>query len=370
MKKNILIFHQNLVMGGVEKVTLNIIKNIDKNKFNIKLILVEKFGELLEEIPKDIEVVELLDKDYSIKNNILKYILYLKEIYIIRKKLKKIIKDEDILLNMNMRNIRFNITLFQYKNKKIGWIHGNIMNDFGNFKERINYKLFYQYSIILNVSKEGTDDFNKKFPKLKNRTKTLYNSLDIEFIKKMSVSEKINKNNYLVSVGRLSEEKGFDILIDSIKLLKDDGIDEKLYIIGEGNERDRLEEKIKKLNLEENVFLPGFNSNPYAILKNSKIYILSSRGEGLPTVLIEALACECPIISTDCKCGPREILNNGDYGLLVPVGDAMELKEGIKKMILDNNLRARFKEKSLERAYDFSNKKILKKLENIIERVE
>lgn len=368
MKKNIVIFHQNMIMGGVEKVTLNLLKNIDRDKFNIKLVLVEKYGELLEFIPDDIEVIGILDKNYSKgKNKFLKFLGYLKELLIIKKSLKKIIRKDDILLNMNMRNIRINLSFLKYKNKKIGWIHGNILNDFGNLREKINYKLFSQYSIIFNVSKQGTEDFNEMFPKLRNRSKTLYNSFDIEKIKKDSTQEPIREEKYLVTIGRLDFGKGFDILINAIKLLEKDGISKKLYIVGEGPERTKLEEQIKRLNLGRKVFLLGYKNSPYSLLRDAEVYILSSRGEGLPTVLIEALACECPIVSTDCKCGPREILKDGKHGILVPVGDAEALKEGIKKMLLDDKLREEFKEKSLERAYDFSNDKILKELEDIIE---
>ncbi|WP_410208628.1 glycosyltransferase [Fusobacterium sp.] len=372
MKKTLLIFHQNLVMGGVEKVTLNLIKNIDKKKFNVKLILVEKQGELLQEIPKDIEVIYLLDKIYPAEPNIIvkikRYIT--KKLYIIHKKLDILIKKDDIILNMNMRNMLLNISLYPYRNKKIGWIHGNIMNDLDSVFNKINYKFFGQYSVILNVSVQGMDDFNRKFSKLKNKSKALYNSFDIDNLRKKAELEEVKENNYLISLGRLSKEKGFDILIDAMKLLRDEGFDEKLYIIGEGEERKNLENKINKYKLQNNIFLLGFKSNPYPILKNAKMCILSSLGEGLPTVLIEALSCECPIVSTNCKCGPNEILENGRYGILVHVGSAEELKTGIKKMILDENLRDNFRKKSLKRAYDFSNKRILNELENIIESLQ
>lgn len=367
MKKNVLIFHQNMVMGGVEKVTLNILENLDRKKFNIKVILVEKYGELLEKLPKDLEIIYLLDKDYSRdKKGVFKFIDYLKELIIINQRLKKIIKKNDNLLNMNMRNMRINLSFLKYKNKKIGWIHGNILNDNRTLFEKINYHFFNQYTKIFNISEQGKKDFDNKFPKLKNKSELLYNSFDIEEIRKKSKEEIINEKDYLISIGRLSYEKGFDLLINAIFLLKKDGINKKLYIIGDGNEKENLENQIKKLNLENNVFLLGFKTNPYIWLKNSKLYILSSRGEGLPTVLIEALICEKAIVSTNCKCGPEEILSNGKYGLLVETEDPLALKEGIKKLILDEKLRKNYEKKALKRACYFSNKNILRELEKII----
>jgi len=93
-------------------------------------------------------------------------------------------------------------------------------------------------------------------------------------------------------------------------------------IMGEGEERPRLESIINQLGLIDHVALPGFVANPYAVMSRSAAFILSSQWEGLPTVLIEAMACGCPIVATDCHSGPREILDGGRYGKLVPIGDA------------------------------------------------
>lgn len=368
--KKLVFLHKNLVIGGVEKVLLNLLKNLDKNKFQVKLILFEKEGDLISEIPNNINVIYLKQK-FLLKNDIF-LIRILKNIinaifYFFQ--LKNLIKEDEILLNINMRNCVANLSVFLFKNKKMGWIHGNILNDFGKISEKFNYKLFNQYSKIFNISKQGKRDFDNKFPRLKNKSELLYNSFDIEKIIKRSNEENIKEKDFLLTIGRLDFEKGFDLLIDAIYLLKKDGIDEKLYIIGDGKERENLEKQIKKLNLENNVFLLGFKTNPYTWLKNSKLYILPSRGEGLPTVLIEALACQKAIISTNCLCGPSEILDNGKYGLLVEVENPSALKEGIKKFLLSKELKKNYENKALKRAYDFSNEKILKKLLITIESI-
>lgn len=365
--KKLVFLHKNLVIGGVEKVLLNLLKSLDKNKFQVKLILFKKEGDLISEIPNNINVIYLKQK-FLLENDIF-LIRILKNIinaifYFFQ--LKGLIKEDEILLNINMRNCVANLSIFLFKNKKIGWIHGNILNDFGKISEKFNYKLFNQYSKIFNISKQGKKDFDDKFPKLRNKSELLYNSFNIEGIIRKSKEEIINEKDYLLSIGRLSYEKGFDLLIDAISLLKKDGIEKKLYIIGDGEEKENLKKQIEKLSLENNVFLLGFKENPYPWLKNSKLYILSSRGEGLPTVLIEALACQKAIVSANCLCGPREILDNGKYGLLVETENSSALKEGIKKLLLDKELKENYENKSLKRAYDFSNENILKKLEREI----
>ena len=142
----------------------------------------------------------------------------------------------------------------------------------------------------------------------------------------------------ILGVGRLTEQKDFSTLIRAFDIVRK-SIPARLIILGEGEERKMLEELIISLDMQDVVDLPGFTLNPFAFMKKASVFVLSSKWEGLPGVLIQALACDCPVVSTDCPSGPSEILNDGQYGYLVPVGDvdamakAMEaaLKGDIKK---------------------------------------
>lgn len=365
--KKITLIHYNMVFGGVEKVLLNLLKNLDREKFQIKLILFEKEGELLNELPKDIEIFFLDKRDDVKKKNIIgKINKTIKNIIYYNKQLKKILNDEEVLLILNIRYWMMNLSILNLKNKKMGWFHSTINSDIQTNLIKLNYKLFKQYDIIYNVSKEGKDDFDKVLPNLKIKSKILYNSFDVNKIVKKSF-ESLNENNYIITVGRLvNSHKGFDVLINAVKKLRDENIDIKLIIVGDGPDREILENQIKEKFLEKNVIIKGFDENPYKWMRKSDAFILSSNYEGLPTVLIEALACETPVVSTNCKCGPSEILNNGEYGILVPVGDSEALKEGIKKVLLNETLIKELKEKSLKRALDFSNEKIINQLEKQI----
>ncbi len=136
----------------------------------------------------------------------------------------------------------------------------------------------------------------------------------------------------VLSVGRLTRAKDYICLIRAFALLKARR-EAKLIILGEGEERPRLEALVRELRLQEDVSMPGFVLNPYAYMSRADVFVLSSAWEGLPGVLIEAMACGCPVVSTNCRSGPDEILANGKYGPLVAVGNPAALAEAISQVM-------------------------------------
>jgi glycosyltransferase involved in cell wall biosynthesis len=133
----------------------------------------------------------------------------------------------------------------------------------------------------------------------------------------------------VLAVGRLTRQKGFNILIRAFSRVRRTRA-VRLMILGEGEERPFLEDLIRQLGLEQEVSLPGFVQNPYPYMQRASLFVLSSRWEGLPTVLVEALYLGTPIISTDCPGGSREILRDGQYGQLVPVDDPFVLADAME----------------------------------------
>lgn len=148
-----------------------------------------------------------------------------------------------------------------------------------------------------------------------------------------------------LAVGRLTEQKDFPTLLRAFRMLREARA-ARLMILGEGEERARLEALIGELSLTGDVALPGFVENPYARMSRAAAFVLSSRWEGLPTVLIEALACGCPVVATDCPSGPREILGGGDYGALVPMGDPAALCGAMKSVLESRPGAAALKERA------------------------
>lgn len=159
----------------------------------------------------------------------------------------------------------------------------------------------------------------------------------------------------IVGVGRFSTQKNFPLLIRAVaEVRKTRPV--RLIILGEGSLRRDLEQLVRDLGIENDVDLPGFDANPFRFLKHASLYVLSSDWEGLPTALIEAMACGTPVVATDCESGPQEILDGGRHGRIVPRGDVSALAAAILATLDDPGDQtarvARAREFSLERAVD------------------
>jgi glycosyltransferase involved in cell wall biosynthesis len=218
-------------------------------------------------------------------------------------------------------------------------------------------------SIIVN-SKEFKKEMDKRY---KIKTNFIYNPFNIKFIEK-KIKKKINFNFYkkknlnIISIGRLTEQKDHLTLLRAFSLVVKK-IDAKLLIIGKGKLKNYLQDFVLNNNLSDHVKLLGYNKNPYNFIKTADIFILSSKFEGLPNVLLEAQFLKKYIISTDCPTGPKEILLNGKAGDLFPVGDYVKLS----KIILNYNYQSqKIKKKinlGLKKFYRFDmNKNCLKYL--------
>lgn len=220
--------------------------------------------------------------------------------------------------------------------------------------------LYPRADLIGAVSKGVAEDLSRSLKLPNERVNVLYNPvIDGGFDSKSREVVEFKWFNEdiptFVGVGRLTEQKNFNLLIDAFYKYQKKNIG-RLLILGEGEERNALEKKVSELGLDSLVEMPGFLQNPYAYLRNSSVFVLSSDWEGLPTCLIEALACGLPIVSTNCPSGPLEILENGKWGALVPVGDAEALAEAMESAIKNNHNAERLVERSeffsVEKAVD------------------
>jgi GalNAc-alpha-(1->4)-GalNAc-alpha-(1->3)-diNAcBac-PP-undecaprenol alpha-1,4-N-acetyl-D-galactosaminyltransferase len=202
---------------------------------------------------------------------------------------------------------------------------------------------------------------------LKN-TKNIYNPIDFKLIGDKLLAQRPLEFDYILAVGRLHQQKGFDILIKSFARSSFKSL-VKLVILGEGEERKNLEELIIKLDLKSQVLLLGKVDNTFIYMKYAKFFILSSRYEGFGNILLEALTCETPVIATACETGTSEIIENGENGLLAPVKDENALKSAMEKLFYDQELYERLKANTRKSVEKFAVENIVKEWINLFEEV-
>ena len=197
-------------------------------------------------------------------------------------------------------------------------------------------------------------------------TKVINNPINTEYINnKKDICEDIDfefKQNkkYIISVGRLIKQKrNIDLIKAFFELQKSDDSLELIFL-GDGVLKNNLIFESEKFNLKEKIHFLGNVKNPFYYLAKSDLFVLTSEFEGFPNVLVEAMACGLPVISSDCKSGPREILEDEKYGLLYPVGDISSLIEKIKFYLYEDIQKENIKMKNLQRIEDFAIEKIMK----------
>jgi glycosyltransferase involved in cell wall biosynthesis len=191
---------------------------------------------------------------------------------------------------------------------------------------------------IIAVSKGVADDLAKTAKLPREKIKVIYNPVVTPQLLEQAKTNiehswfSPRESPVILGVGRLTQQKDFPTLIKAFAILQQN-YSARLMILGEGEERPQLENLIKELKLQNKVSLSGFVSNPFAYMSQASLFVLSSAREGLPTVLIEAMAVGTPVVSTNCPSGPEEILEEGKYGSLVPVGDVEKLAKAMVKTL-------------------------------------
>jgi len=362
MKKVVFII-DNLKGGGAEKAIKIIVEGLYEKGIDPILILLE--NKLDYSLNKNIKI-------FSLSKNITKYSFFL--LYF---KLLKLLKEinPDIIYATNTKSQILALFAKKFIESKL---FINIQVDLTKQYENRKY-IFKFFSLLLNnadaysfISRGIYESLKDKIPK--KEIIFISNPIDFKEIDKLKLEEiekeykSIFNKKVIINIGRLTKQKGQWILIEAFKDLD---CDCNLLIIGTGEKEKELRDLIKKYSLENRVFLIGFHKNPFKFLYRSDIFVLSSLWEGFGNVIVEAMRCELPIISTDCKSGPREILapntgykelkdiEIGEYGILVPVENSSKLTEAISLLYNNNDLQINFKNKSKIRANDFSKEKIV-----------
>lgn len=376
-KIKVLFRHRSMEMGGVEKVILSMLNNLNPDKFDITVCLNLNQGELRNEFPRHIKKVYLTEGKESFSQNPL-----LHKFQLIRRRLKlaNALKNHaisDRILGNQKFDIEIAPTYSAFSSvinssnkdsKKIGWFHSEI--NVPGMKPLVPdiLKNFPQFDHMIYCSQKIKEIMHQSYPDLKYPMESVViNAIPIEEIKKKA-EESIDNfpgGPVFVSVGRLHSRKGFHKLIDAHKRLIDEGFHHQIVVVGSGEEFKNLTDQIRHNKVQNTFILAGNRMNPYPYIKNADYFILPSESEAWPLVIAEALILQKPIIATD----------TGDVGLMIKDRETGylinyevdEMYSAMKTFLTDPGLVHHIREnlKTIENQFD--NKKIFDSVENIIE---
>ena len=354
MRVSILI--PNLRGGGAERVAINLANGFAARGYSVDMVLMSATGELIGDLRSEVRIVDLKVK--RLRAVLLPLVRYLRKG-----------RPEALLACMwpltvialwavRLAGARTRVLVAEHTT----WSRDEIVRSpLVRWQVRATmHRTLPMADGIVAVSKGAADDL-ASFARLERRTITVIYNPIVGAAKPLSSTPLVpdgwwtGAHRKLLAVGTLTKIKDYATLLRAFVVVAKH-MDARLLILGEGASRPALEAQVRQLGLEGSVFMPGFVKDPSPYYKQADLHVLSSTGEGLPSVLIEALAAGTPVVSTDCPSGPREILCEGEFGRLVPMGNvaalAAAMAESLNAAHDSAALKARAQDFSIDKAVD------------------
>lgn len=387
--KKILFVINTLGHAGAETALIELLHVLDKEEYEISLFVLMGQGEMLERVPKE---VKLLNKSFSessvlsakgrsmmlrtvcrsfVKNgNTIKKVHYAGKIYRDMRRKKRVQVDKILWRVISDGCERFDETYdlavayleggstyyvadHVKAKKKAAFVH--IAYGSTGYTREMDRDCYEKMDLIFTVSDEVKKHFLKVYPQYQDKMAVFHNIINQEKIRRLAVSGKGFQDDYkgirLLTVGRLTYQKAYDVAIEAMKLVKDAGYQARWYVLGEGNERAMLEKKIEDLGLQEDFLLPGVAANPFPYFAQTDIYVHATRFEGKSIAIQEAQTLGCAIIASDCN-GNREQIEDGIDGILCELTPE-SIAAGIIRLIQDTGLRARIAEAAKNKKIEY-----------------
>lgn len=393
--KRILFMCINMNIGGTEKALLTMLNEIDRSKYDITLLMLEEYGGFFNEIPSFVKV-KYVHEYKKIKPFINESPMLLIKKLIKRKKyltgimtllnysVSKISNDISyyyryILRDINALEENYDlavayagpmdfITYFVLNKikarKRVQWIHFDITKI--GFNKKFAEKNYKNFDKIFVVSQEGKEKLINLIPALNNKVEAFFNIISCKLIENMSKNEKGFDDSFngarILTVGRLSKEKGQDLTINALARLKNEGYNIKWYCIGDGPKKDNYKKIIKSLNIENDYILLGSKLNPYPFMKDCDIYVQPSRHEGYCITLGEARCFNNPIVTTNFT-GANEQIKNEITGLVCDISED-EIYKSVKRLLDDKDLYNNIKNNLNKEIVDSTNE--ISKLDKVL----
>ena len=376
-KKKIVLHTGYLGGGGAQRVMVNLLRELDRERFEAYLVLWRKEGVYFHLLPSDVPVIFFPKKSASMMGHHLHNVNQLAKIIAdIEPNLLISFLDSANVLALETKLLtrapcpflisqRNNLSVSLTKNYPYSTLRRRLKKWFMAW-------LYPKADHIITPSQGIKEDLVQHFYVPAKKITSIENPVDVALIDQQSQAQvnypwEKGRHKIIVGVGRLIEQKGFSDLIRAFSQVRA-RIPSKLVILGEGGRRAQLEALVTSLNLQNDVYMPGFVKNPWGYMRDADLFVLSSHWEGMGgNVILEAMACQTPVIATDCDFGPREIIQHEHNGLLVPVADIERLSQVMCRVLNDPNKRTKLVHFGRQRALDFDSSKICRRYEELFD---
>lgn len=361
MSKIIIIIDNITKRAGTERAVVNLSNILAKQGQSVCVLSIQSVeGAAAYSIDSSVTIKHFGRPDigsyFPIAKNRITIILKKIRFFLILKKLIKKEKGEIVIGTTTFINLL--ILFLPQKIKTIGCEH---FNSYICSKKHMFFRKFFYRK--LNAVVLLTEKDKKNYGKMKNLY-VIPNSLS--FIP-TTYSNCLNKK--MISLGRFSYQKGYDLLIDCITLVKDNLLDWTIELYGDGRDKELLLNKINENGLDKIIYLKDNTADVESVYASSSIYLSSSRYEGLPMVLLESQSCGLSAISFDCPCGPSDIIIEGKTGFLVPLGDVKKMSEKILELINNEELRIKMGKQAAIESRRFSTEQISEMWKSLLEKI-
>jgi glycosyltransferase involved in cell wall biosynthesis len=375
-RKKILFLIPSLVGGGAERALLNILAQFEnEGAYEITLCVVANVGTYLNQVPAKVKVVPLFSN-----NNAVRILAFLQKklgfTYLFERKIRNKLTDHyDVAISFLDGNFTDLLFFIPHAKKTVSWVHSSYVTNknFYKFYQNKNYKDFVKKNrydkldSIVFVSQDAKNEFITLFGAFKEMP-VIYNFLDEKAVYEKAKTPTEHDSHtcmLFVAIGSYLPVKGYDKLIAAAAILKSEHIDFKIHIYGQGYLKQTLQQQIIKANIEDKVLLKGFVNNPYPYILAADVFVMTSVSEAMPMALCEAMILGKPTLVTNCS-GCREVVGYGEFGMMVNQTPEA-IAEGMKLYIEKETIKVEYAEKSHERANDFKDDVIIKKIKKIIQ---
>lgn len=370
MKKKLLFVIDSLNCAGAEKSLTTLLNLIDYKDYEVDLQLFSYGGELENLLPKEVNLLDKLKYTKFTEKGIKENLISIRSIedikmlkartkfsYTIRKKhytnaekarlfwqinssvIEKSTINYDIAISYAQGIPTFYVADKINAKKKYAWV--NVSYTLNDIDREFQKQFYDKYNKIVAVSDSARDIFIETFNKYQDKIKVIYDINDYNFISKMASVDKGYEDNFdgikILTIGRLANQKGYDLALDACKRLKDEGINFRWYALGKGPLENDIKQYIKSNNLEDNFKLLGVKSNPYSYIKNCDIYVQTSRYEGFGLAIAEARMLNKPVVTTEFDAVYNQMVQEKN-GLVVKMSGE-SIYKGIKRIIEDEKLK-------------------------------